>query len=97
MKLSKDTLLRIVTAAMISMTMADDMRKLVGNPQTYTSADDVFSQLADALYEISGQKLSANDNFLEDAEVMKLLRSDLNVFSIRDEIARMAESAGGTE
>lgn len=74
MEISKDALLRVVKAARTSIRVAETMQGLLtGKHETYV--DHIRCALIDALFEISGEKDTA-DRCVLDSETMNLLRSD---------------------
>lgn len=72
MEISRDSILRVIKATRMSLSMADDMRKLMVNPKGRTFADVIAGFLSDAVFTFCGEKLRIGQDFF-DSRTMKIL------------------------
>lgn len=82
MKIGRDALVRVIRAARKSMKMANTMQALMAEKNTETVADVIFGDLADALFEISGETL-VNKTF-DESTVMRMLNGDMDDGAVAD-------------
>lgn len=78
MKISRDALMRVVKAARASIRLAETMNKLTVDGKSWTWADEIASQLADALFITSGEKLESGQDFFKDSTTMMVLTGDMS-------------------
>ena len=73
MEITRDALLRVVKAARAAIRLAEDMNKLLISQGSYSWADFIEGELADALCNFGGEKLEPNQDFIRDSQTMALL------------------------
>lgn len=89
MEISKDALLRVVKATRTSIRVAETMQGLLtGKHETYV--DHISDALVDVLFEISGEKNTA-DRCVLDSQTMNLLKSDYTDETVMHLIVGMRE------
>ena len=88
--MTRDVILRIVKATRMAIWLAEDMQKLLLESNRQTWADEIAGQLADALFLISGEKLSPKQDFMKDSKTMRLLKSIRSDSVVADEFFQMA-------
>lgn len=91
MEISRDVLFRLVKVTRKSLKLADDVNNLLIIRTHTTVADNISGQLLDVLFYLSGEKLGYKQNFLTDASVCKLLKSNMTDDDVTDEIISLAE------
>lgn len=84
MEISRDALLRVVKAARAAIRLAETMNKLMVDGKAWTWADEIAGQLADALFEISGEKLESGQDFFKDSATMMVLTGDMSDEGVTD-------------
>ena len=93
MEMTRDALLRIVKAARIAEKHSENVRlMLFGSDRGWTVADEISGALSDALFILSGERLTAKQDFNRDSETMKLLHHKrMSDGEVADAFVRMAE------
>lgn len=81
MEITRDALLRVVKATRMAMRLAENTQKLFVDKGTWTMADEIAGQLADALFRMNCD--SAERPFA-DSMTMRLLKGDLNDEAVTD-------------
>ena len=84
MEISRTALLNLVKAARMSDRLAQDTKALLLRKEEWTVADEISGFLADVLFEISGERLLCNQDFMNDSQTMTLIRSDLSDNEVAD-------------
>lgn len=87
MEITKDALLRIVKAARLSMSVAENMQRfLTGKGRTW--ADEVEGELEDALFLLCKDHIPEGKDFSA-SQTMLLLNSDMSDSAVADWIVMM--------
>ena len=81
MEISRDALLRVVKSARFAYRMAGDIQKLM-TEKTWTVADSIFGELADAIYDMLNEKGTVNE-FMT-STTYRLLTGDLSDEAVTD-------------
>ena len=81
MEISRDALLRVVRASRLAYRMAGDIQKLM-TEKTWTVADSIFGELADAIYDMLNEKGTVNE-FMT-STTYRLLTGDLSDEAVTD-------------
>ena len=84
MDIQRDALLCVVKAARASIRLAKNMNKLMVDGKCWSWADEIAGQLADALFEISGEKLESGQDFFKDSATMMVLTGDMSDEGVTD-------------
>ena len=82
MNIQKDALLQIVKAARLSIKLAENMKAMMMEENSWTVADVIAGHLEDALFFLSGEKLAMGEDFMEKSTTMRLLTGDLSDESV---------------
>ena len=77
MEISRDALMRVVSATRMSISMAEDMRKLQADPTNRSMADVITGLLTDSLLTFVGEKLDSGQDLWRDSKTIKILTCDL--------------------
>lgn len=88
MEISKDALLRVVKATRSSMKQAEIMQQLIPEKNVWTWSDHIAGFLQDALFDMSGEKLSTGQDF-ENSNTMRLLTGDMSDEAVADWLIMM--------
>lgn len=83
MNVSKDALLKIVKATRATIRVAETLNKLLVDKKAWTWADDIYGNLADALFIMSGETLDT-DQFFSESRTIQLLKSDMSDEAVTD-------------
>lgn len=83
MEIERDALLRIVRATRSCMKLVEAMEALLIDKNAWTVPDEIAGDLKDALFILSGEKLSEKESF-DDSRTMKLLKSDMDDGTVAD-------------
>ena len=81
MEISRDALMRVVKAARLACRMAGDIQKLM-TEKTWTVADSIFGELADAIYDMLNEKGTVNE--FTTSTTYRLLTGDLSDEAVTD-------------
>lgn len=97
MEITRDALMRVVKAAREAINLAETMSRSLDNilnrKGTTTVADDIAGNLADALFQLSGEKLEPEQDFFNDSQVMGLLMGPESDADVTRKIAEMHDEA----
>lgn len=97
MEITNDTLMRVVKAAREALSLAETLSKsmdsILNRRGTTTVADDIAGNLADALFQLSGEKLGPEQDFFNDSQVMGLLMGPRSDAFVTRMIAEMHDKA----
>ena len=92
MKITRGALMRIVKGARAADRLAFDMRKLMMDSKGMSVADYISGQLDDALFVLSGEKLTSHQDFVRDSMTMKLIRDNkLADWEVTEQFMKMAD------
>lgn len=84
MNISKDALLRIVKAARAAIGVSETLNKLLVERKAWTWADEIYGNLSDALFIMSGETLTPQQEFFNDSQTIRLLKSDMSDGAVAD-------------
>lgn len=84
MEITRDALLRVVKAARVSMKVAETLNQLSLEKKSWTWADEIVGNLADALFMIAGETLTPQQDFFDDSNTVRLLKSDMSDEAVTD-------------
>jgi hypothetical protein len=88
---TREAVIRIVRAARTARKMAQAIESLIFETKVTTAPDQVFGELADALFAMSGEVVRFDQDFEKDSKTMKILLSEeLADDEAADEFIRMA-------
>lgn len=90
MEISREALIRIVCAARTAKKMVQALEALLIVRNAMTVPDQIFGNLADALFCMSGEKLTEKQDFDRDSRTMELLNSDMSNADAADAFIHMA-------
>ena len=97
MEITRDALMRVVKAARAALSLAETLSKsmdsILNRRGTTTVADDIAGNLADALFQLSGEKLEPKQDFFNDSQVMGLLMGPRSDDYVTREIEEMHDEA----
>ena len=97
MEIQQDALMRVVKAARAALSLAETLSKSMDNilnrRGTTTVADYIAGNLADALFQLSGEKLEPEQDFFNDSQVMGLLMGQESDAFVTRKIAEMHDEA----
>lgn len=91
MIITKDTLLKLVKATRMADRLAQDAKCMLPDRKGWTVIDEISEFLYDALFEISGERLKPEEDFMRDSNTMYLIRSRMSDEIVRDVFYRMNE------
>lgn len=83
MEIGREAVKPIVKAARMAMRLADDLHPILMEKHGQTWADEIWGQLADALFIMSNEKLAPGQNFNE-SNTMLMLKSDNSDGAVAD-------------
>lgn len=78
MILTHDALLGLVRATRLAMKLEEDTERLLTDKRCETVAGTIAGTLKDVLFEMSGEKLTAEQDFEKDSAVMRILKSSIS-------------------
>jgi len=84
MEITRDALLRVVKAARVSMKVAETLNQLSLEKKSWTWADEIVGGLADALFMMAGETLTPKQDFFDDSQTIRLLKSDMSDGAVTD-------------
>lgn len=83
MEIGREAVKPIVKATRMAMKLADDLHPILMEKHGQTWADEIWGQLADALFIMSNEKLTPGQNFNE-SNTMRMLKSDNSDGAVTD-------------
>ena len=97
MEIQQDALMRVVKATRAALSLAETLSKsmdsILNRRGTTTVADYIAGNLADALFQLSGEKLGPEQDFFNDSRVMGLLLGPESDSDVTRKIAEMHDEA----
>jgi len=78
MILTHDALFGLVKATRLAMRLEEDTEKLLVDKRCETVAGALAGTLKDVLFEMSGEKLTAEQDFENDSAVVRILKSSIS-------------------
>ena len=97
MELQRDSLLKLVKATRAAMKVNEEMRNALRLSSESTALDDADGWLKDVLFDLSGEILRFDQDFMRDSKTMNLIRSELSDREVADELEWMHMMNKGVE